>query len=313
LLEKQITPSKIMTTKAFENAIAMDMALGGSTNTVLHLMAVAHEAGVPINLEVFDRVSRKTPHLCSMAPSGPYKITDLHNAGGIPAVMKTLGDKLNWDVTTVSATNLSESIEEATVVDKTVIRPINDPVHEEGGIAILRGSLAPGGCVVKLAALSPNMHKFEGIAKVYDLEEDAVDAIHQGKVESGDIVVIRYEGPKGGPGMREMLTATSAITGYGLEESVALLTDGRFSGATRGPCIGHISPEAAAGGPIGLVKEGDTISIDIPSRRLELKISEGELQERRDKWSPPSSRAKKGYLSRYADRVSSADKGAVLD
>ena len=313
LLEDGLKPSLIMTEKAFENAIAMDMALGGSTNTVLHLMAVAHEAGAPIDLEMFDRVSRKTPHLCSMAPSGPYKITDLHNAGGIPAVMKTLGDRLNWDVATVSASNLRESIIDANVIDTEIIRPVDDPVHKEGGIAILRGSLAPGGCVVKLAALSPSMHEFEGRAKVYDLEEDAVDAIHKGEIKAGDIVVIRYEGPKGGPGMREMLTATSAITGYGLEESVALLTDGRFSGATRGPCIGHISPEAAAGGPIGLVKKDDIITIDIPNRRLNLKISKEEFYKRRQDWKPKPSRAKKGYLARYANSVSSADKGAVLE
>ena len=313
LLKEGLTPSSIMTEKAFYNAVVMDMALGGSTNTVLHLMAIANEAGIDINLEIFDEVSRKTPHLCSMAPSGQYKISDLHDAGGIPAVMKTLGNKINWSVATASATNLRSSIRDAKVEDSEIIRPMDNPVHPEGGIAILKGSLAPNGGVVKLAALSLKMHQFEGKAKVYDLEEDAVDAIHRGDITPGTIVVIRYEGPKGGPGMREMLTATSAVTAYGLEESVALLTDGRFSGATRGPCIGHISPEAAAGGPIGLIKDGDTIAINIPERRLDLIISEEEMEARRKSWKPIESRAKKGYLSRYASMVSSADKGAVLE
>ena len=312
LLKEGLTPSSIMTEKAFQNAVVMDMALGGSTNTVLHLMAIANEAGIDMNLEIFDEVSRKTPHLCSMAPSGPYKISDLHEAGGIPAVMKTLGDKINWDVATTSATSLRDSIRDAKVEDREVIRPIINPVHAEGGIAILRGSLAPGGGVVKLAALSPKMHQFEGKAKVYDLEEDAVDAIHRGEIVAGNIVIIRYEGPKGGPGMREMLTATSAVSAYGLEESVALLTDGRFSGATRGPCIGHISPEAAAGGPIGLVKDGDIIAINIPERKLDLKISVEEMEARRKGWKSIEPRAKKGYLARYASQVSSADKGAIL-
>jgi dihydroxy-acid dehydratase len=312
LLREGITPSGIMTESAFENAIAVDMALGGSTNTVLHLPAIAHEFGMELDLELFDEISRKTPHLCNMAPAGPNKINDLHDAGGIPAVMAELGDRIDPKVLTVSAEPLETRLAYAKVVNSEVIRPVSDPVHAEGGIAILRGSLAPDACVAKVAAMSPKMMVFEGSAKVYDREEDAVEAIHRGDVEAGDVVVIRYEGPRGGPGMREMLTATSAVVGYGLEESVAILTDGRFSGATRGPCIGHISPEASSGGPIGLVVDGDRISINVPERRIELDVSEDELVRRREAWEPPEPRVKKGYLARYASMVSSADKGAVL-
>jgi len=312
LLDEGLTPSRIMTEEVFRNAIAVDMALGGSTNTVLHLPAVAHELGLRLDLELFDEISRRTPHLCNMAPAGPFKISDLHEAGGIPAVISELGDLIRRDVLTVSGTTLGESIRGARVVRREVIRPRSNPVHEEGGIAVLRGSLAPDGCVAKVAAISPKMWRFKGVAKVFDREEDAVEAIHRREVEEGHAVIIRFEGPRGGPGMREMLTATSAIVGYGLDEAIALITDGRFSGATRGPCIGHVSPEAAAGGPIALVEDGDTIVIDIPGRRIDLQVPEKELQRRRESWSPPEPRVKRGYLARYAAMVTSADRGAIL-
>ncbi|UCD43984.1 MAG: dihydroxy-acid dehydratase [Candidatus Bathyarchaeota archaeon] len=313
LLEMGLTPSKIMTEKAFKNAIAMDMALGGSTNTVLHLKAIADERGMDLDLDLFDEISSKTPHLCNMAPAGPFKITDLHDAGGIPAVMKELGGLINRDVVTVTGKPLGNNLENVSVIDDAVIRPLSDPVHREGGIAILHGSLAPDSCVAKVAAISPKMLNFVGTARVFDGEEEAVRAIHWRTVKSGDVVVIRYEGPRGGPGMREMLTATSAIVGYGLEESVALLTDGRFSGATSGPCIGHISPEASAGGPIALIEDGDRIIIDVPGRRIELDVPEEELTKRRATWSPPAPKVDKGYLARYVSMVTSADKGAILE
>ncbi len=312
LLREGITPSDIMTESAFRNAVTADMALSGSTNTVLHLTAIAHELGMELDLYLFDEISRRTPHLCNMAPAGPYKINDLHDAGGIPAVMSELCDRIDVKVLTVSAEPLENRLINVKTVNSEVVRSVSDPVHAEGGIAILRGSLAPNACVAKVAAMSPKMMVFEGTAKVYDREEDAVEAIHRGEVMSGDAVVIRYEGPRGGPGMREMLTATSAIVGYGLEESVALITDGRFSGATRGPCIGHISPEASAGGPIGLVEEGDRIVINVPERRIDLDVPEEVLARRRKAWKPLEPRVKKGYLARYASMVSSADKGAIL-
>jgi len=289
------------------------MALGGSTNTVLHLKAIAHELGYDLDLSLFDEISRGTPHLCNMAPAGPYKISDLHRAGGIPAVMKRVEGLLDGSVMTATGMHLSENIAEAKVFDDDVIRPLESPVHREGGIAILTGSLAPNGAVAKMAAISPNMWVFEGEAKVFNREEEAVSAIHGGKIKAGDVVVVRYEGPKGGPGMRETLVATSAIVGYGLGESVALVTDGRFSGASRGPCIGHISPEAAAGGPIAIVRDGDHISIDIKKRRIDLRVPEKEIAKRLSKWKPLELKIKKGYLARYASLVTSADKGAVLE
>lgn len=313
LLKKDITPSKIMTERAFRNAITVDMALGGSTNTVLHLKAIAHELGYDLDLSLFDEISRGTPHLCNMAPAGPYKISDLHRAGGIPAVMKRVEGLLDGSVMTATGMHLSENIAEAKVFDDDVIRPLESPVHREGGIAILTGSLAPNGAVAKMAAISPKMWVFEGEAKVFNREEEAVSAIHGGKIKAGDVVVVRYEGPKGGPGMRETLVATSAIVGYGLGESVALVTDGRFSGASRGPCIGHISPEAAAGGPIAIVRDGDHISIDIKKRRIDLRVPEKEIAKRLSKWKPLELKIKKGYLARYASLVTSADKGAVLE
>ena len=312
LLEKGITPSMIMTEAAFRNAITIDMALGGSTNTVLHLKAIANEFGYDLPLTIFDEISKKTPHLCSMAPAGPYKIKDLHKAGGIPAVMTRVKKFLDLNVMTATSEKLGENLKNVKVIDEEVIRPLDKPVHREGGIAILSGNLAPDGAVAKMAAISPKMWTFTGKARVFDQEEPAVKAIYRGEIRPGDVLVIRYEGPKGGPGMREMLVGTSAIVGMGLGEEVALITDGRFSGASRGPCIGHVSPEAAAGGPIALIENGDKIIIDIPNRMLELDVSEKELAKRKGRWSPLKSKVRKGYLLRYAALVTSADKGAVL-
>ncbi|MDP2899807.1 MAG: dihydroxy-acid dehydratase [Candidatus Bathyarchaeota archaeon] len=312
LLEKGITPSKIMTEAALRNAITVDMALGGSTNTVLHLKAIANELGYDLPLTLFDEISKKTPHLCNMSPAGPYKIKDLHRAGGIPAVMTRVKKNLDLNVMTATGKRLKENLKDVKVFDDEIIRPIENPVHKEGGIAILSGNLAPNGAVAKMAAISPKMWTFKGTAKVFEQEEPAVKAIYGGEIKPGDVLIIRYEGPKGGPGMREMLVGTSAIVGMGLGEEVALITDGRFSGASRGPCIGHVSPEAAAGGPIALIEDGDNITIDIPNRRLELGVSEKELARRKAKWTPPEPKVKKGYLVRYASLVTSADNGAVL-
>ncbi|MBC7327835.1 dihydroxy-acid dehydratase [bacterium] len=315
LINQGITPADILTKEAFENAIAVDMALGGSTNTVLHLMAVAHEAGVPLELDDFDRISRQVPHLCAIDPIGPHHMEDLHEAGGIPAIMKELSKKnlIHEANLTVTGEPIGNIIKRAERKGDEVIRPLENPYHPEGGIAILRGNLAPDGAVVKSAAVSPRMMKREGRARVFDEEESAVRAILSGEIKPGDIVVIRYEGPKGGPGMREMLMPTSALAGMGLDEEVALLTDGRFSGATRGAAVGHISPEAAEGGPIALIEEGDIISIDIPARRIDLLISEEEFARRRSAWRRPEPKIKRGYLRRYAERVSSAGKGAVIE
>lgn len=311
LLEKDITPRKILTKAAFENTIIVDMALGGSTNTVLHLIAVAHECGIELPLDLFDEISMKTPHLCNMAPAGPNKIVDLHNAGGIPAVMKVLEDRLDTSVITATGKTLKENLEGVKVYNTEIIRPLDNPVHETGGIAIMRGNLAPNGAVAKMAAIDRSMWEFTGTAKVYEREEDSLADIHGGKVKNGDIIVIRYEGPKGGPGMREMLAATSAVMGYGLNK-VAIITDGRFSGASRGPCIGHIAPEAAIGGPIAMIKMGDKISINIPERKLQLEISDEEMMKRKSEWKPKPPNVTKGYLVRYAKMVTGADKGAVL-
>jgi len=311
LVKKGITPRRIMNKKAFENAIMVDLALGGSTNTVLHIPAIAHEAGVSLPLEVFDRLSRKTPHICNMLPGGEHYLEDLHWAGGIPAVMNRLRKNLN-NTATVSGKSVLEIARSAEVTDENVIRPLRKAYHKEGGIAVLRGNLAPDGAVVKQSAVSKSMMRFEGRAKVFDSEEKAMKAILNGKVSAGDVVVIRYEGPKGGPGMREMLSPTAAIAGMGLSESVALITDGRFSGGTRGPCIGHISPEAMEGGVIAVIKDGDRIKIDIPKRRLELLVPETEIKERLKKWKRPAPKIKKGYLARYARMVSSAGSGAIM-
>ncbi len=312
LLEKGITPSKIMTEAALRNAITVDMALGGSTNTVLHLKAIANELGYELPLTLFDEISKKTPHLCNMSPAGPYKIKDLHRAGGIPAVMTRVKKNLDLNVLTATGERLKDNLKDVKVYDDEVIRPVENPIHREGGIAILSGNLAPNGAVAKMAAISPKMWTFKGTARVFEQEEPAVKAIYGGEIKPGDVLVIRYEGPKGGPGMREMLVGTSAIVGMGLGEEVALITDGRFSGASRGPCIGHVSPEAAAGGPIALIEDGDKITIDIPNRRLELGVSEKELAKRKAKWAPPEPKVKKGYLVRYASLVTSADNGAIL-
>ncbi len=295
-----VKPSSIMKKEAFENAITVDMALGGSTNTVLHVSAIAKEAGVPLQLKVFDEVGRRTPHLCSMIPSGPYAMEDLNAAGGIPAVMKELSQKLNLNALTVTGKPVSENIADAKVLDANVIHPLTDPVHKEGGIAILTGNLAPKGSVVKTAAVSPNMLKHSGPAKVYDSEAEAVTSIRNREIKPGDVVIIRYEGPRGGPGMPEMLIPTATIAGMGLSESVALITDGRFSGATRGPCIGHVAPEAAEAGPIAILKNGDIISIDIPNRTLKVELSDEEIKERSVAWKPKPPRITKGYLARYS-------------
>jgi dihydroxy-acid dehydratase len=312
VVKKDITPRKIMTRKAFENAIAVDLALGGSTNTVLHIPAIAHEAGVELPLEVFDIISKKAPHICDMLPGGEYYLEDLNFAGGIPAVMQRL-KKIIHDVPTLSGRKTSDIIAHAEVTDEDVIRPVSKAYHKQGGIAILRGNLCPDGAVVKQSAVSEKMMKFDGKAKCYDSEEKAMKAIMAGKIVSGDVVVVRYEGPKGGPGMREMLSPTAAIAGMGLIDSVALITDGRFSGGTRGPCIGHISPEAMEGGLIALIKNGDTISIDIPKRKLELKVDKAEIKARAAKWKRPEPKIKKGWLARYAQHVSSAGSGAVME
>jgi len=311
LVKKNITPRKIMTRKAFENAIMTDLALGGSTNSVLHIPAIAHDAAVELPLEAFDILSKKTPHLANMLPGGEHYLEDLEWAGGIPALMKRLRGNLN-NCMTVSGRSIFEIADSAEIINENVIRPLSKAYHKEGGIAILRGNLAPDGAVVKQSAVSKNMMKFEGIAKVFNSEEDGMKAILNGKIRAGDVVVIRYEGPKGGPGMREMLSPTATIAGMGLSESVALITDGRFSGGTRGPCIGHISPEAMEGGIIAIIKNGDRIKIDIPGRRVDVLLSEKEIEERLSKWKPPKPKITKGYLSRYARMVTSAGTGAVM-
>ncbi len=315
LVEKDIKPRDIATDEAFKNAIAVDMALGCSTNTVLHVPAIAHEAKVDLPLDVFNEMSMKTPHLCNMIPGGTHSLYDLDLAGGIQAVMNEL-DKtgvINGDVMTVSGKRAKENFSACPVRDHEVIRPVDNPYHKEGGIAILYGNLAPEGSVVKQSAVAQEMLKHKGPARVFESEDEAYEAILAGRINPGDVVVIRYEGPKGGPGMPEMLSPTSAIVGMGLDRQVALLTDGRFSGGTKGAAIGHISPEAAEGGPIGLIQEGDIISIDIPARRLDLEVDEAELEKRRAAWKEPEPRIKEGYLARYARMVSSGAKGAIVE
>lgn len=312
LVKKNITPRKIMTRKAFENAIMVDLALGGSTNTVLHIPAIANDAGVDLQLEVFDKLSRTTPHIANMLPGGEHYLEDLDYAGGVPVVMKRLKSKLHDNIT-VSGKTIHRIADDSGVVNEDVIRPLNKAYHKEGGIAILRGNLAPDGAVVKQSAVSKAMMRFEGAAKVYDSEEAGMKAISAGEIKAGDVVVIRYEGPKGGPGMREMLSPTATIAGMGLSDSVALITDGRFSGGTRGPCIGHISPEAMEGGPIAIIKNGDMIRIDITKRKIELLVSGDEISKRLSKWKPPRPKITTGYLSRYARMVASAGKGAIME
>lgn len=315
LVEKNIRPRDIMTPAAFNNAETVDMALGCSTNTMLHLPAIAHEAGVTINLDHANEISAHTPNLCHLAPAGDTFMEDLDRAGGVLAVMKELTKKglLDTSVMTCTGKTMTENLEGVVNRDERIIRPVDNPYSTSGGIAVLKGNLAKDGCVVKQSAVAPEMMVHEGPARVFDSEEDAIAAIYARKIVPGDVVVIRYEGPKGGPGMREMLNPTSAICGMGLGESVALLTDGRFSGATRGASIGHISPEAAAGGLIALVEEGDRIAIDIPKCTIELKVDEETLAKRKAAWVCPEPKVKTGYLARYAKLVSSADKGAILE
>ena len=314
LIEKNIRPRDIMTEAAFHNAETVDMALGCSTNTMLHLPAIAHEAGIEISLDMSNAISQQTPNLCHLAPAGDTYMEDLDRAGGVWAVMKELTKKdlLDTSVMTVTGKTLAENLEGVVNRDTAIIRPIENPYSENGGIAVLKGNLAPDGCVVKQSAVAPEMMVHEGPARVFDSEDEAIAAIYDGKIVAGDVVVIRYEGPKGGPGMREMLNPTSAICGMGLGESVALITDGRFSGATRGASIGHVSPEAAAGGTIALVKEGDRIAINIKECSIRLLVDEAELAARRAAWVAPEPKVKTVYLARYAKLVSSADKGAIL-
>jgi dihydroxy-acid dehydratase len=311
LVKKNIKPLDIINKKSLENAVVVDMALGGSSNTVLHLMAIAHEAGIKLELKTFDKISKKTPHITNLEPAGPYFMEDLEYAGGIPAVLKRLKAKLH-NTLTLSGKRIYALAKDAQIFDEDVIRPFNRAYHKQGGIAVLSGNLAPDGAVVKQSAVSSKMLKFTGKARVFNREEEAMRAILAGKIKKGNCIVIRYEGPSGGPGMREMLGTTSAIVGMGLAESVALITDGRFSGGTKGPCIGHISPEASSGGPIAILKDGDIINIDIPNRKLEVKLSESEIERRFKTWKPVPPKIKTGYLARYSKLVSSADKGAIL-
>ncbi|MDD2703628.1 MAG: dihydroxy-acid dehydratase [Candidatus Omnitrophica bacterium] len=311
LVKKNITPRQIITRESLENAVTVDMALGGSSNTVLHLMAIAHEAGIPLDLRTFDRISKTTAHIASIEPSGEHFMEDVDFAGGIPAVLKRLKKQLH-NTPTVGGKKIFAIADAAEICDEEVIRTPDRAYHRQGGIAVLSGNLAPNGAVVKQSAVSPSMMKFTGKAKVFNREEEAMQAILNNEIKSGHVVVIRYEGPSGGPGMREMLAPTSAIVGMGLADSVALITDGRFSGGTKGPCIGHISPEAAAGGPIAILKDGDIINIDIPGRKIEAVLSKTEIARRFKTWKPVPPKITAGYLGRYSKMVSSADKGAVL-
>lgn len=311
LVKKNVTPRKILTLMAFENAIRADLALGGSSNTVLHLLAIAHEAGVKLPLETFDKLSLETPHITSLEPVGEYYMEDLHWAGGIGAVLKRLEASIK-DNPTVSGKKVKAIIAGVDYIDSEVIKPLNEAYHAEGGIAVLKGNIAPLGAVVKQSGVSEKMMKFTGTARVFDSEEAAMKAILGRTIKGGEVIVIRYEGPRGGPGMREMLAPTATLMGMGLGDSVALITDGRFSGGTRGPCVGHISPEAAEGGPIAFIKDGDIIELDIHKRSLELKVSEAELDDRKRSWTPPAPKIKSGWLSRYAKVVTSANTGAVL-
>ena len=315
LVEKNIRPRDIMTEAAFHNAETVDMALGCSTNTMLHLPAIAHECGIELSFDMANEISARTPNLCHLAPAGDTYMEDLERAGGVYAVMAELAQAGLLDTGTLTCTGrtVAENLEGVVNRNEEIIRPLDNPYSRTGGIAVLKGNLAPDGCVVKQSAVAPEMMVHEGPARVFDSEDDAIRAIYDGKIVAGDVVVIRYEGPKGGPGMREMLNPTSAIAGMGLDKDVALITDGRFSGATRGASIGHVSPEAASGGTIGLGEEGDLIAIDIPARTINLKVAEEELAARRAKWVCPEPKIKTGYLARYAKLVSSADRGAILE
>ena len=315
LVKKNIRPRNIMTAAAIRNAVTADMALGCSTNSMLHLPAIANECGVEFSLDEVNRISEKTPNLCHLAPAGPTYMEDLNEAGGVYAVLRELEDAglIDTSVMTCTGKTMHENIANAENLDPSVIRPVSDPFSKTGGIAVLKGNLAPNGCVVKRSAVAPEMLRHEGPARVFESEEEANEAIYGGKIKAGDVVVIRYEGPAGGPGMREMLNPTSAIAGMGLGAAVALITDGRFSGATRGASIGHVSPEAAAGGPIAYVKEGDIIAIDIPAYRIELKVTDAEMAKRRAEMPVKKNENLSGYLKRYAAMVSSADKGAIIN
>ena len=310
LVENGLIPSAILTEQSFENAITVDMAIGGSLNSVIHLPAIASELKVEINLDTFDRLSRETPFLCDVSPSGFHSVKKLDEAGGIPAVLQRLSSKLHLNVMSVTGKTLKENIANIRILDDTVIRPLNQPLREEGGTAILRGNLAPDGAVVKQSAVAKEMLHHKGQAKVFDAEEDALKALYDGKIVEGDVVVVRYEGPRGGPGMREMLQLTSAIIGFNLGKSVSLITDGRFSGATRGACVGHVSPEAMNGGPIAIVENGDSIEIDIPNRKLTLDIKESVISKRLLDWHPPEAKVKRGILAVYARTVGPVDRGA---
>lgn len=314
LLKQQITPKKIMTEKAFKNALTVDMALGCSTNTVLHLLAIANEAKVNIDLNLINEISEATPHLCSLSPGGKYHIEDLNQAGGIGAVVNELlhAGLINNDCMTVTGKTIGDNVTDVQTLDKDIIRPVDNPYHNYGGLAVLFGNLAPDGCVVKQSAVLDDMLCHEGPARVFDSEEDASQTILEGNIKKGDVIVIRYEGPRGGPGMREMLTPTSVIAGMKLDSHVALITDGRFSGGTKGASIGHVSPEAMQGGPIAIVQEGDIISIDIPGKKITLKVAEEKIKDRFALWSPPEPKITHGYMARYSRMVSSADKGAVV-
>ena len=314
LLEQKITPRSIMTDNAFKNALTVDMALGCSTNTVLHLAAIAREAKVDIDLDLINEISRATPHLCSLSPGGAHHLEDLNRAGGVPALIKELAGVglIHNDCLTVTGKTVGENIKNARILDDDVIRSTDNPYHDQGGLAVLFGNLAPGGCVVKQSAVLDEMLCHEGPARVFDSEEEATRAIMENQIRKGDVIVVRYEGPRGGPGMREMLTPTSTIAGMKLDAHVALLTDGRFSGGTRGAAIGHISPEAMQKGPIAIVQDKDLISIDIPAKKLTLNVSDQEIEERLSRWSPPQPKITHGYMARYARMVSSASEGAVV-
>jgi len=314
LIKEQITPGKIMTEEAFTNALTVDMALGCSTNTVLHLWAIAHEAGISLDLERLNTISQRTPQLCSLSPAGGHHLEDLNRAGGISAVLKELSGAglINEDCLTVTGNKVGENLENVWIRDAEVVKSTQTPYRNEGGLAVLFGNIAPGGCVVKQAAVAENMLYHEGPARTFDSEEEATEAIMKSKINEGEVLVIRYEGPKGGPGMREMLTPTSAIAGMGLDGQVALITDGRFSGGTRGACIGHVSPEAMEGGPIAAINDGDLIKIDIPNKKINIRLSDEEIEERLSGWSAPEPKIRQGYMARYARRVSSASEGAVL-
>jgi len=315
IIEKDIKPLDIVSVKSLDNALALDMAMGGSTNTILHTLAVANEAGIKYDLERINAISAKCPNICKVSPSSNFHMADVDAAGGISAILKEISkvpELLNTDCLTVTGKTLGENTADAEIKNPDVIHPLENPYSKTGGLAILKGNLAPSGSVVKTAGVKPAMLTHSGPAVIFESQEEACDGILAGKVKEGDVVVIRYEGPKGGPGMQEMLSPTSYVIGAGLGESVALVTDGRFSGGTKGACVGHISPEAAVGGPIGLLKDGDIIEIDIPKNKIDVKLSDEELAERKKAWKPPKPRITKGYLAKYASLATSADTGAVL-